>query len=190
MRLAYQLAVRNKIKIRFCRRNEKAGRKWLKIFLRRHLQISVRTPEGLSLSRARGFAPESVVHGYQNCTAQTHENICLERQASDNFSSIRRTGIRCDSRHIYESNWTLHSSVTCISKKKYERRTDEWLTARIKARVPFLGVDRERDFFPVLSSFHQTHKADKRRSCYLSTGWALFTNQEPEGHYFSSRELC
>jgi len=36
----------------------------------------------------------------------------------------RITGIPCDSRHLYESNWTLHSSVTCISKKKYERRTD------------------------------------------------------------------
>jgi hypothetical protein len=61
MRLAYQLAVRNKIKNRFCKRNEKAGRKWLKNFLRRHPQISVRTPEGLSLSRAWDFTPESVV---------------------------------------------------------------------------------------------------------------------------------
>jgi len=60
MRLAYQLAVRNEMKNRFCKRNEKAGRKWLKNFLRWQPQISVRTPEGLSLSRARGFTPESV----------------------------------------------------------------------------------------------------------------------------------
>jgi len=59
MRLAYQLAVRNGIKNQFWKRNEKAGRKWLKNFLC-HLQISVRTPEGLSLSRARGFTSESV----------------------------------------------------------------------------------------------------------------------------------
>jgi len=59
MRLAYQLAVRNGIKNQFCKRNEKAGRKWLKNFLRRHPQISVRTPEGLPLSKARGFTPES-----------------------------------------------------------------------------------------------------------------------------------
>ena len=58
--LAYQLAVRNGIKKQFCKRTEKVGRKWLKIFLRRHPQISVRTPEGLSLSRAKGFTPESV----------------------------------------------------------------------------------------------------------------------------------
>ena len=60
MRLAYQRAVRNGIKNRFCKRNEKAGRKRLKNFLHRHPQISVRTPEGLSLSRARGFTLESV----------------------------------------------------------------------------------------------------------------------------------
>jgi len=59
MRLAYQLAIRNGIKNHFCKRNEKAGWKWLKNFLRRHLQTSVRTPEGLSLSRARGFTPVS-----------------------------------------------------------------------------------------------------------------------------------
>jgi len=55
IRLAYQVAVRNGIKNQFCKRNEKAGRKWLKNFLRRHPQISVKNPEGLSLSRARGF---------------------------------------------------------------------------------------------------------------------------------------
>jgi len=48
MRLAYQLAVRNRIKNQFCKRNEEDGRKWLKNFLRRHPQISVRTPAGLS----------------------------------------------------------------------------------------------------------------------------------------------
>jgi len=57
MRLAYQLAVRNGIKNQFCKRNEKAGRKWLKNFLCRHPK---RTPESLPLSRVRGFTPESV----------------------------------------------------------------------------------------------------------------------------------
>jgi hypothetical protein len=66
--------------------------------------------------------------------------------------------------------WTLHSSITCISKKKYKTRIDEWHTTWIKSCLPSLGVDTERDFFPVVSSFHQTYKADKRRSCYLCTG--------------------
>jgi len=45
MHLAYQLAVRNGIKNQFRKRNEKAGRKWLKNFLRRHPQISLGPPK-------------------------------------------------------------------------------------------------------------------------------------------------
>jgi len=66
MCLAYQLAVRNGIKNLFCKRNKKAGRKLLKNFLRCHPQISVRTPKGLSLSRARGFTPESLAQFFLN----------------------------------------------------------------------------------------------------------------------------
>jgi len=123
-------------------------------------------------------------------TAQTHENIRIERQASDIFYSVRRWGICRDNRHLFESNWTLHSSVTCISKKIYETRTDEWHTAWISPRASFFRVDTERDFHPAVSSFHQTYKADKIRSLYLSTGWAIFTHKAPGGHYFSSRESC
>jgi len=65
MRLPYQLAVGNGIKNQFCTRNEKAGRKWLKNFLHHQPQISVRTPEGISLSRVRGFTPESAAQFYE-----------------------------------------------------------------------------------------------------------------------------
>jgi len=80
MRLAYQLAVRNRIKNQFCMRNKKAGRKWLKNFLRRHPQISVRTPECLSLSRAKGFTPESVAQFFFKSTNPqwTPFNIILQ----------------------------------------------------------------------------------------------------------------
>ena len=71
-------------------------------------------------------------------------------------------------------------------REKYETRTDEWHTTWINPRVPSLLVGTEWDFFPVVSSFHQTYKADKRS--YLSTGLALFTHQEPGDHYYSSRE--
>jgi len=64
--LAYQLAVRNRIKNQFCKRNEKAGRKWLKNFLCCHPEISVTIPEVQSLSRARGFTPESVAQVFLN----------------------------------------------------------------------------------------------------------------------------
>ena len=40
----------------------------------------------------------------------------------------------------YESKRTLHFSVTCISKKIYETRTDAWHTAQINPYVPFLQL--------------------------------------------------
>jgi hypothetical protein len=103
-------------------------------------------------------------------TAQTHDNIRIERQASDIFCSIHITRISCDSRRLYKSGWTLHSSVTGISKKIHETRSDEWHTAWINPRVPSVGLRTERGFHPVVSSCHQTYQADKRRSCYLGTG--------------------
>ena len=54
--LAYQLVVRNGIKNQFCKRNEKAG----KIFYVVIHKFQSKLLEGLSLSRARGFTPESV----------------------------------------------------------------------------------------------------------------------------------
>jgi hypothetical protein len=126
MRLAYQVAVRNGIKNQFCKRTEKAGRKWLKNVLRRHPEISVRTPEDLSLSRARGFTPDSVARffliyepakytiqhnpaGLYNCdeigiTVVQHKHTKI--LGLKGTVSIRRTGISCDSRNLCESNFT------------------------------------------------------------------------------------
>lgn len=59
-RLAFQLALKNGIKTPFSKEKESAGRKWLKNFLRRNPQLSIRTPQGLSLSRAKSFTPEAV----------------------------------------------------------------------------------------------------------------------------------
>ena len=185
MCLAYQLAVRNRIKNQFCTRKEKTGSKWLKKFLRRRQEISVTTPEGLH-SQERGasllnqqfsiFKSMNPICTPLNIILQdftiatkpasllysTHENIRIERQASDIFCSTRRTMISGDSRQLYEFNRTLQSSVTCISKKIYVTTTDEWHTAWINPRVPSLGVNTKRDFHPAVSSFHQTYNADKR----------------------------
>jgi len=95
------------------------------------------------------------------CTAQTHENIWIRKQISDIFCSNRRTGISCDNRQKYESKWKIHFSVACVSKKIYETRTDELHTAWINQGVSSLGVDKERDFHPAVSSFHQTTKKTK-----------------------------
>jgi hypothetical protein len=125
----------------------------LKNFPRRHQEISVATTEILD-AQELFFKPTNPLCTSFNiiqqhyCTTQTHENIMTERQASDIFLSIRRSGISCDGHHLYEPNWTLNSSVTCISKKIYETRSDERHTAWIKPRVPSVRVDTEREFHP------------------------------------------
>ena len=54
-KLAYQIAEANKIKTRFDHNEKLAGKKWLKWFLQRHPEISLRLPEATSLGRASGF---------------------------------------------------------------------------------------------------------------------------------------
>lgn len=57
-RMAYTLATRNHIKHPFG--GNMAGRAWLRLFLQRHKDLSVRRPTGTSFSRARGFNKENV----------------------------------------------------------------------------------------------------------------------------------
>lgn len=54
-KLAYQIADINKIPHRFNKEKEAAGKEWLSGFLKRHPQISVRSPQATSLARASGF---------------------------------------------------------------------------------------------------------------------------------------
>lgn len=54
-RLAYQLAVRNSKAHNFNTDKQMAGVDWLKGFLRRHPDLSIRKPEATSAARAMGF---------------------------------------------------------------------------------------------------------------------------------------
>lgn len=58
-RMAYQLAIRNKIKHPFSS-SGLAGRAWIDLFLKRHPTLSVRKPTGTSFARAAGFCKERV----------------------------------------------------------------------------------------------------------------------------------
>jgi len=106
------------------------------------------------------------------CTAQTHENIRIKRQASDILFSIRRSRISCDSRQLYESSWSLHSSVILFPRKCMKQELMNGTPPGSNHECTSFGVDTERGFHSVVSSLHQTYEADKIRSLYLSTGRA------------------
>lgn len=59
-RMAYHLAEQLKIKHTFNRKVEMAGGDWLKSFLRRNSDLSVRKSEGVSLARSRGMNKKDV----------------------------------------------------------------------------------------------------------------------------------
>src|SRR5258705_9066413 len=59
-RMAFQLAFRNNLPHSFSSQTKTAGPKWLRCFLKRHTELSVRRPQSLSLARIHGFTQESV----------------------------------------------------------------------------------------------------------------------------------
>lgn len=54
-RVAFQLAERNQLEHKFNKENRLAGLDWLKGFLKRHQDLSLRSPEPTSAARAMGF---------------------------------------------------------------------------------------------------------------------------------------
>lgn len=60
MRMAYRLAQVYKKDNKFNITSERAGWKWLRYFLRRHPELSPRTPQPLSAARMKGFTKENV----------------------------------------------------------------------------------------------------------------------------------
>jgi len=59
-KLAFQLAVRNNVDHQFNKSKELAGKKWMRLFMKRHPSLSLRQPESTSYARATGFNKPAV----------------------------------------------------------------------------------------------------------------------------------
>lgn len=61
-RLAFQLAEKNDLPHRFNKEKRAAGKKWLRSFLKRHPELSCRTPQAISkaISQKRCFLPAGI----------------------------------------------------------------------------------------------------------------------------------
>ncbi|KOC59892.1 hypothetical protein WH47_10533 [Habropoda laboriosa] len=64
-KMAYQLAVKNRKKCNFNTDKQMASIDWLKGFLKRHLDLSIRKSEAISAARAMGFNKVSVSKFYE-----------------------------------------------------------------------------------------------------------------------------
>lgn len=63
--LAYYLCKINRVENPFSKKDGMAGRKWLKQFLARHKNLSIRKAEALSLARGKGFNPKAVAEFFE-----------------------------------------------------------------------------------------------------------------------------
>lgn len=54
-RIVFDFCRKNKIENCFNTNKETAGRKWFKLFMKRHKELSIRSPEPTSIQRAQGF---------------------------------------------------------------------------------------------------------------------------------------
>lgn len=78
--LAYEVAEKNNVKTRFNKETKKAGKDWLRSFLTRHPEISLRIPEPTSLARAAGFNRQRVSEFYKMLEKLvSDENLTAER---------------------------------------------------------------------------------------------------------------
>ena len=58
-RMAFQLAIRNGLKHPLNGEKSETGKRWFRSFLKRHPVISMKTPEGISAARVKGFTSEN-----------------------------------------------------------------------------------------------------------------------------------
>lgn len=58
--MAFQLAKRNGIASPFNKETSAAGLKWMRAFLKRHPELSIRSPQSMSKARIEGFNRETV----------------------------------------------------------------------------------------------------------------------------------
>ena len=104
-KLAYEMAIENKKKIPAKWHERKmAGLKWMRGFRQRHVRLSLRTPEGCSLSRATSFNRHNVSIFYQNM-----KNI------------YSRTDAFADGRRIYNLDETATTTVQKSAKVVAEK---------------------------------------------------------------------
>lgn len=89
MKLAYQLAEKNKLKHNFSNHKQSAGKTWLRLFLQRHPEVSFRQPTGTSIARMKGFNKEDVDNFFTLLETTMDQN----HYSANNVYNVDETGI-------------------------------------------------------------------------------------------------
>lgn len=88
-KLAYDLAEKLQVPHKFSAQSKMAGLEWLRGFIGRHPQLSIRTPQGTSISRAVGFNRPKVEQFYE----LYKECLQVNSYSANNIWNVDESGI-------------------------------------------------------------------------------------------------
>lgn len=94
--MAFRLAEKLHIQHKFNKEEEKAGYDWLKSFLRRNPDLSIRKAEGLSRSRMLGMTREAVKNYFDLLEQVLQENNLFDKPGS--IYNVDETGLQLNTR--------------------------------------------------------------------------------------------
>ncbi|KAI4468483.1 tc5 transposase dna-binding domain [Holotrichia oblita] len=90
-KMAFQLAIKNGLNHPFSYRQQCAADKWLKGFLRRHTQLSLKKPQGTSFARVKGFSPQNVKRFFEIYEPELLKINSQPHSSSENVARINQT---------------------------------------------------------------------------------------------------
>ncbi|KAK9703812.1 CENP-B N-terminal DNA-binding domain [Popillia japonica] len=143
-------------------RQQCAGDKWLRRFLRRHTQLSLKKPQGTSFARVKGFNPENVKRFFE-----IYEPELLKINSQPHrLYNVDETGVtivqhkfghektcKWASYHggnVHECIRLLRPSIDSLATKKHARWLDGWDSLRINRCMPSIRLDPNRHFYNVV----------------------------------------
>jgi len=89
MKLAYQLAEKNKLEHSFSSEKQFAGKTWLRLFLKRHPEVSFRRPTDTSIARLKGFNKKDVDYFFMLLETAMDQH----HYTANNVYNVDETGI-------------------------------------------------------------------------------------------------
>ena len=136
---AFDYAEKKALEHPFNRETRSVGKDWLRLFLKRHPGLSLRTLQQLSLARAKGLNKEAVTE-YFDLLRQTLEdtgsvnspdhiyNVVTEARQKGSTRPVREAILSCD-----DTTKTRPRSIPCPSRKLFpyhrklcQGRTPQW----------------------------------------------------------------
>lgn len=92
-RMAYELAIRNNLPNPFSKEKKKAGRKWRRLFFKRHPELSIRKPQNLSMGHIQGFSKKNVDEFFKILKPQLEKSNLMQHVCS---MSTNRVFLSCN----------------------------------------------------------------------------------------------